>query len=81
MIKALIMFDCTQREVVFDIAAEIYRAMGYEVPDVDERLHYLERSQHPQERAAWATAESIYEVFMGDSPDYGDDPDESGGQS
>lgn len=76
MVEVTIAFDCTQRGLVFDIATEIYRAMGYRVPDIDDRLYYFERSQHPQERAAWAAAESIYEMFMGDSPDYGDDLDE-----
>jgi hypothetical protein len=64
-------FDCTQREIVIDIARLVYRSHGCELPGND-RL-YLWRSQHPTEQAVLYTAEVIFELFHGDEPDYSDD--------
>jgi hypothetical protein len=64
-------FDCTQREIVVDIATLIYRTHGYEIKD--KPPEYLFQSQHPTERACLAAAEEIFEMFAGDSPDYSDD--------
>ena len=75
MLKIRQSLDCTQRELVFDIAAKIYQAMGYKVLDVEDRLYYFERSQHPQEQAAWSAAQEIFEMFWGDSPDFSDEDD------
>jgi hypothetical protein len=66
-------FDCTQREIVVDIATLIYRTHGYEVQD--KPLDYFFKSQHPTERACLAVAEEIFELFAGDSPSYDDDDD------
>lgn len=63
-------FDCTQRELVVDIATLIYRYMGYKAP---ERLSYFYESQHPTEKAVLAAAEEIFEMFAGDSPSYDDE--------
>lgn len=63
-------FDCTQTELVLDIARLIYRAEGYVLPSDPE---YLFRSQHPAEQRVLAVAEEIFELFYGDSPDYGSD--------
>ena len=66
-------FDCSQREVVVDIANIIYRSQGYDISG--KPLDYLFKSQHPQEQAVLTAAEAIYELLAGDSPDY-DDEDE-----
>jgi hypothetical protein len=67
-------FDCTQREIVVDIAAIIYRTHGSEISDKDKG--YLYRSQHPTEQAVLQAAEQIFELFAGDSPDYSDEDEE-----
>jgi len=65
--------DATQRQVVTDIAHVIYKSQGYAAP---RDLDYFFKSKHPQERAVLAAAEAIYELFVGDSPSYDDDPEE-----
>ena len=67
-------FDCTQRQIVVDIATTIYRSHGYEIKD--KPIGYLFESQHPTERAVLAAAEEIFELFAGDSPSYDDDDDD-----
>jgi hypothetical protein len=75
-------FDCTQRQMVVDIAEIIYRTHGCKLPKhsnnpVDPtNLLYLYGSQHPTEQGCLAAAEYIFEMFYGDSPTYEDDPDE-----
>lgn len=64
-------FDCTQRELVIDIARIIYSSHGCKLP---EDSLYLWRSQHPTEKGVLAMAEEIFELFYGDSPEYIDDP-------
>ena len=64
-------FDCSQREIVVDIANKIYRMMGYDAKQYG--LMYFFESQHPTERAVLATAEDIFEMFWGDIPDYDDE--------
>lgn len=66
-------FDCTQRELVSNIARIIYKSHGCKLPNDPM---YLWRSQHPTERGILAVAEEIFELFYGDSPEYIDDPDE-----
>jgi hypothetical protein len=66
-------FDCTQRELIIDIAATIYKMHGCVLPK--DQL-YLWRSQHPLERGILSAAETIFEMFYGDLPDYSDDSDE-----
>jgi hypothetical protein len=66
-------FDCTQREMVIDIARLIYRTHGGELP---KDPLCLWESQHPTEQAVLITAERIFEIFHGDQPDYSDDPDD-----
>ena len=66
-------FDCTQRELVVDIARAIYATHGFRLP---EEINYLFKSQHPTEKYVLAAAE---EIFYGDSPSYDDDLDEEGG--
>lgn len=66
-------FDCSQREVVFDIAKIIYATHDARLP---ADLMYLYESQHPTERAVLVAAEAIFELLTGDSPSYDDDPDE-----
>lgn len=67
-------YDCTQREVVVDIANRIYKMMGH---DTKQRgLMYFFESQHPTEKAVLATAEDIFEIFWGDIPDYDDEEDD-----
>lgn len=68
-------FDCTQRELVQDIARLIYSTHGYQLP---EDLMYLWRSQHPTEIGVLAIAEEIFELFYGDSPDYSDEEEADG---
>lgn len=65
-------FDCTQKEFVADIAAIIHKANGFKVEDSSSLL----RSQSPRVQAVLATAEAIFELLVGDSPDYSDE-DES----
>ena len=67
-------FDCTQRQMVIDIAGLIYRTHGGRLPH--DPLHLWE-SRHPTEQAVLAVAEQIFEIFHGDSPDYSDEPDPS----
>lgn len=64
-------FDCTQREIVVDIANKIYRMMGYSASQYG--TEYFFRSEHPTEQAVLAVAENIFEMFWGDSPEYDDD--------
>ena len=64
-------FDCTQRELVVDIAYLIYATHGHSVRPEDPL--YLFKSQHPTERSCLSAAEEIFELFFGDSPDYDDD--------
>jgi hypothetical protein len=66
-------FDCTQRELVIDIARTIYKMHGCNLPQ--DQL-YLWRSQHPLEQGILSVSEAIFEMFYGDSPDYSDDPEE-----
>ncbi|WP_446871199.1 hypothetical protein [Phormidesmis sp. 146-12] len=63
-------FDCTQRELVVDIARLVYASHGYQLP---QDLMYLWRSQHPTEQGVLAVSEQIFEMFYGDSPDYSDE--------
>lgn len=67
-------FDCTQREIVVDIARVIYRLHGCNLPEND--LLYLWKSQHPTEQGILYVAEQIFEMFHGDQPDYSDDSPE-----
>lgn len=67
-------YDCSQREMVIDIANRIYRMMGYDA--TDKGLMYFFDSQHPTEQAVLSTAEDIFEIFWGDTPDYDDEDDE-----
>ena len=64
-------FDCTQRELILDIAAAIYATHGGKLPEDPLTLW---DSQHPTERAILIAAENIFEMFWGDSPDYSDEP-------
>jgi len=72
-------FDCTQKELVNDIAAIIYTSQGYgkAAEIITANPDYLFDSQHPAERSALAAAEQIFELFYGDSPDYSDDEEEA----
>lgn len=67
--------DCTQRELVADIAWSIYNHLGYKAPLPLENPMYFFESQHPTERAVLAAAEDVFETFWGDSPDYDDEED------
>ena len=67
-------YNCTQREMVVDIANRIYEATGHSARGKD--LMYFFKSQHPQEKAVLAAAEDIFEIFWGDMPDYDDEDDE-----
>ena len=67
-------YDCTQRGIVVDIANRIYEAMGHNARKYG--VMYFFESQHPQEQAALAAAEDIFEIFWGDSPDYDDEDDD-----
>ena len=64
-------FDCSQREVVVDIAKIIYRKKGFDISGMS--LMYLYESQHPEEQAILAMAEEIFTLFWGDTPDYDDE--------
>ncbi|NER82925.1 MAG: hypothetical protein F6K42_25890 [Leptolyngbya sp. SIO1D8] len=64
-------FDYTQRQLVVDIAAIIYRSQGYDI--TDKSIDYLFNSHHPQERSILNAAERIFEIFAGDLPSYEDD--------
>ena len=64
-------FDCSQREIVIDIARIIYRRQGFDISEMP--LMYLYESEHPQEKAILAMAEEIFSLFWGDSPDYDDE--------
>ena len=64
-------FDASQREIVVDIAARIYRMMGYDISNTSTM--YLFNSQHPTERAVLQVAEDIFEMLWGDIPDYDDE--------
>ena len=66
-------FDCTQRELVIDIARIIYRTHGGEMPPDPT---YLWRSQHSTEKGCLAAAEIIFEMFWGDSPTYQDEDED-----
>jgi hypothetical protein len=66
-------FDCTQRELVINIAKLVYRTQGCILPA--DPL-YLWKSQHPTEQGVLHVAEAIFEMFYGDSPEYIDDPEE-----
>jgi hypothetical protein len=62
--------DCTQQQVVQDIATIVLSAMGYVVPE--GAIDPLHTSTNPRIRQAVAAAEEIFEIFWGDSPDYSD---------
>lgn len=64
-------FDVTQRELIVDIAACIYKTHDADIRGKD--TNYLFESQHPTERACLMAAEDIYEIFFGDTPDYSDE--------
>ena len=66
-------FDCSQREIVVDIANRIYESMGYNAKRYG--VMYFFESQHPTEQAVLSAAEDIFEMFWGDSPDYDDEDD------
>jgi hypothetical protein len=62
-------FDCSQKELVTDIARIIYEKQGYTLPNDPD---YLWRSIHPTEKKVLRAAEEIFELFFGDSPEYED---------
>jgi hypothetical protein len=64
-------FDCTQRQVVVQIATMIYQTHGYNI--MGKPIDYLFKSEHPTEQACLGVAEEIFELFNGDSPSYDDD--------
>lgn len=67
-------YDCTVKEVVFDIANIIYATHGHSLTYRGNRtLDYLLNSQHPTEQGVLKAAELIYELFFGDSPEYEED--------
>ena len=70
MVTISTQFDCSQRELVVDIANMIYLHRGYKAPD---DLMYFYNSQHPTEKEILRCAEDIYELFVGDSPNYEDE--------
>lgn len=59
--------DCTQQELVHDLACIIYRRLGYVAP---QNVDYFLKSQHPTEIAVLAAAEDIFELLTADRPDY-----------
>jgi len=65
-----ITLDCTQQQVVQDIATIVLSTMGYVVPE--GAIDPLHTSTNPRIRQAIAAAEEIFEIFWGDSPDYSD---------
>lgn len=69
-------FDCTQRQLVTDIAWKIYARLGCKAPAPTEEPDYFWKSQHPTEKAVLAAAEEIFELFWGDSPDYSDEDED-----
>jgi hypothetical protein len=62
--------DCTQQQVVQDIATIVLSTMGYAVPE--GAIDPLHNSTNPRIRRAIAAAEEIFEIFWGDYPDYSD---------
>lgn len=66
-------FDCTQRQLVSDIAEIIYNHIGYVIPVGCKKEKYFFDSQRPMEVSALHAAEEIFELFYGDSPSYDDD--------
>ena len=67
-------FDCTQRELVINIARRVYDSMGYTLPENPE---YLWSTQHPTEISVRIIAEEIFGMFAGDSPSYEDEDEET----
>lgn len=66
-------FDCTQRELVIDIAKQIYRLTGCKSPENPE---YFWGTQHPTAIDVRVIAEELFEMFAGDSPSYDDEDEE-----
>ena len=63
-------FDCTQRKFVEDICWIIYSKLGY---SNRQKSGYFFASKHPTEMSILRSAEEIFELITGDSPDYDDD--------
>lgn len=55
-------FDCTQREIVVDIAQRIYEIRGVNIRDMD--LMYLFNSEDQQEKSILTAAEDIFGMFL-----------------
>jgi len=60
-------FDCTSMELMEDLANKLY---GNLFGAVHRPLSYFLKSQDPREKGCLIAAENIFEMFVGDSPDY-----------
>ena len=66
-------FTCTQRELVFDIAQKIHGAIWTTHQALDS--NDLFTNQQPKQVALLNAAETIFELFLEQSPTYSDDQD------
>ncbi|MFM6881966.1 MAG: hypothetical protein ACKPKK_15170 [Dolichospermum sp.] len=66
-------FDCTQREFIEDICWIIYSKQGY---SNRQEPGYFFASQHPTEMSILSSAEEIFKLLTGDTPDYDDEIDD-----
>jgi hypothetical protein len=60
-------FDCSHKELVTDIVRIICRHQGCVLADDPIRFW---QSKSPADISVLRTAEEIFELFFGDSPDY-----------
>jgi hypothetical protein len=63
-------FDCTQRELVADMAGIIYQIYGFGGDPMN-----LFSPQNPRDEAVLSAAEAIFALLTGDRPDYDDEPE------
>ena len=59
--------DCSSMELMEDLVNKLY---GNLFGTVRRPLSYFLESQDPREKSCLIVAESIFEMFVGDSPDY-----------
>lgn len=62
-------FDCTEEELMLDLCTLVASTIGFKLQE-NITIQDIIDSTNPRMQAVLFTAESIYELFTGDSPTY-----------
>lgn len=69
-------FDCSRKELVYDIASVISIGMGYKLSGSSSTIAWLANAGNPRALLYVGIAEEIFELLTGDRPDYAEDEED-----